>query len=45
MQNKDKARDENTYYIRDDTDTGKSIRDPWYHLNKVQTEGFSSYSD
>ena len=34
--NKDKAKDENTYYIRDDTDTGKSIRDLWYHLMQVQ---------
>lgn len=30
-----------TYYIRDDTDTGKSIRDLWYHLMQVQTKNFS----
>ena len=35
LQNKDKTKDENTYYIRDDTDTGKSIRDLWYHLKRV----------
>ena len=33
-----KIKDENTYYIRDDTDTGKSIRDLWYHLLQVQTK-------
>jgi hypothetical protein len=33
---KDKYKDENTYYIRDDTDTGKSIRDLWYHLMQVK---------
>src|SRR5919197_1368300 len=37
LDNKDKGKDENTYYIRDDTDTGKSIRDLWYHLMQVQT--------
>src|SRR5919109_3094588 len=36
LQNKDKTKDENTYYIRDDTDTGKAIRDLWYHLMQVQ---------
>jgi hypothetical protein len=34
--NKDKSREENTYYLRTDTDTGKSIRDLWYHLMQVQ---------
>ena len=29
-------KDKNTYYIRNDTDTGKSIRDLWYHLMQVQ---------
>jgi hypothetical protein len=44
LQIKDKAKDENTYYIRDDTDTGKSIRDLWYHLMQVQkSEQFDSY--
>jgi transcription initiation factor IIE alpha subunit len=44
LENKDKTKDENTYYIRDDTDTGKSIRDLWYHLMQVQkTEQFDSY--
>jgi transcription initiation factor IIE alpha subunit len=44
LQNKDKTKDENTYYIRDDTDTGKAIRDLWYHLMQVQkTEQFDSY--
>jgi hypothetical protein len=38
--NKDKSKDENTYYIRDDTDTGKSIRDLWYHLMQVQTKSY-----
>jgi hypothetical protein len=38
--NKGKSQDENTYYIRDDTDTGKSIRDLWYHLMQVQTKNF-----
>ena len=41
LQNKDKSREENTYYIRDDTDTGKAIRDLWYHLMQVQTKSFS----
>ena len=41
LDNKDKDKDENTYYIRDDTDTGKSIRDLWYHLMQVQTKSFS----
>jgi transcription initiation factor IIE alpha subunit len=27
LQNKDKTKDENTYYIREDTDTSKAIRD------------------
>jgi hypothetical protein len=36
LDNKDKSKDENTYYIRDDTDTAKSIRDLWYHLMQVQ---------
>jgi transcription initiation factor IIE alpha subunit len=40
LENKDKTKEENTYYIRDDTDTGKSIRDLWYHLIQVQTEHF-----
>ena len=44
LQNKDKTKDENTYYIRDDTDTGKAIRDLWYHLKRVlETEQFDSY--
>ncbi|AIF83226.1 hypothetical protein NTE_01153 [Candidatus Nitrososphaera evergladensis SR1] len=38
--NEDKSKDENTYYIRDDTDTGKSIKDLWYHLMQVQTKNF-----
>ena len=37
----DKNADENTYYIREDTDTGKSIRDLWYHLMQVQTKNIS----
>ena len=46
LQNKDKTRDENTYYIRDDTDTGKAIRDLWYHLKRVlETEQFDSSPD
>jgi transcription initiation factor IIE alpha subunit len=46
LQNKDKTKDENTYYIRDDSDTGKAIRDLWYHLKRVlETEQFDSYSD
>jgi transcription initiation factor IIE alpha subunit len=36
-----KSRDENTYYIRNDTDTGKSIRDLWYHLMQVQSKNIS----
>jgi hypothetical protein len=35
-----KIKDENTFYIRDDTDTGKSIKDLWYHLMQVQTKSF-----
>ena len=43
LQNKDKTKDDNTYYIRDDTDTGKAIRDLWYHLKRVlETEQFDS---
>jgi transcription initiation factor IIE alpha subunit len=43
LQNKDKTKEENTYYIRDDTDTGKAIRDLWYHLKRVlETEEFDS---
>ena len=38
--NEDKSRDENTCYIRNDTDTGKSIRDLWYHLMQVQTKSY-----
>jgi hypothetical protein len=46
LQNKDKTKEENTYYIRDDTDTGKSIRDLWYHLKRVlETEQFDSYPE
>ena len=46
LQNKDKSKDENTYYIRDDTDTGKAIRDLWYHLKRVlETEQFDSYPE
>jgi hypothetical protein len=46
LQNKDKTKDENTYYIRDDTDTGKAIRDLWYHLKQVrETEQFDSSAD
>jgi transcription initiation factor IIE alpha subunit len=42
-QNKDETKDENTYYVRDDTDTGKAIRDLWYHLKRVlETEQFDS---
>ena len=37
---KDKSQDQNTYYIREDTDTGKSLRDLWYHLMQVQTKNF-----
>jgi hypothetical protein len=36
-----KRSDENTYYIRNDTDTGKSIRDLWYHLMQVQSKNIS----
>lgn len=39
--NRDKSKDENTYYIRDDTDTGKSIKDLWYHLMQVQTKNLT----
>lgn len=46
LKNKDKAQDENTYYIRDDTDTGTAIRDLWYHLKRVlETEQFDSPPD
>jgi hypothetical protein len=46
LQNKDKTKDENTYYIREDTDTGKAIRDLWYHLKRVlETEQFDSYPE
>jgi transcription initiation factor IIE alpha subunit len=46
LQNKDKTQDENTYYIRDDTDTGKAIGDLWYHLKRVlETEQFDSSPD
>ncbi len=46
LQNKDKTKDENTYYIRDDTDTGRAIRDLWYHLKRVlETEQFDSSPD
>jgi hypothetical protein len=38
--NEEKSRDENTCYIRNDTDTGKSIRDLWYHLMQVQTKSY-----
>lgn len=38
---KEEYKDENTYYIRDDSDTGKSIRDLWYHLMQVQTKSFT----
>jgi len=46
LQNKDnRTKDENTYYIREDTDTGKAIRDLWYHLKRVlETEQFDSSS-
>ena len=44
LQNKDKTKDENTYYIREDTDTSKAIRDLWYHLKRVlETEQFDSF--
>jgi hypothetical protein len=39
--NKDKYKDENTYYVRDDTDTGKSLRDLWYHLLQVRTKNIT----
>jgi transcription initiation factor IIE alpha subunit len=43
LQNKDKTKDDNTYNIRDDTDTGKAIRDLRYHLKRVlETEQFDS---
>ena len=46
LQNKDKTKEENTYYIRDDTDTGKAIRDLWYHLKRaLETEQFDSSPD
>ncbi len=46
LQNKDKTKEENTYYIRDDTDTGRAIRDLWYHLKRVlETEQFDSSPD
>jgi len=39
---KDKKNQEaNTYYIRNDTDTGKSIRDLWYHLMQIQSKSIS----
>lgn len=44
--NKDKTKEENTYYIRDDTDTGKAIWDLWYHLKRVlETEEFDSFPE
>jgi hypothetical protein len=44
LQNQDKTKEENTYYIKEDSDTGKSIRDLWYHLKRVlETEQFDSY--
>ena len=46
LQSKDKTKDENTYYIRDDTDTGKAMRDLCYHLKQSQkSEQFDSYPD
>jgi transcription initiation factor IIE alpha subunit len=46
LQNKDKTKEENTYYIREDTDTGRAIRDLWYHLKRVlETEQFDSSPD
>ena len=46
LQNKDKTKEENTYYIRDDTDTSKAIRDLWYHLKRVlETEEFDSFPE
>ena len=46
LENKDKTKEENTYYIRDDTDTGKAIRDLWYHLKRVlETEEFDSFPE
>jgi hypothetical protein len=46
LQNKDITKEENSYYIRNDTDTGKAIRDLWYHLKRVlETEQFDTYSD
>jgi hypothetical protein len=46
LQIKDKTKEDNTYYIRDDMDTGKSIRDLWYHLKQAQkSEQFDSYPD
>lgn len=46
LENKDKTKEENTYYIRDDTDTSKAIRDLWYHLKRVlETEEFDSFPE
>ena len=46
LENKDKTKEENTYYIRDDNDTGKAIRDLWYHLKRVlETEEFDSFPE
>lgn len=46
LQDRDKTKEENTYYIRDDTDTGRAIRDLWYHLKRVlETEQFDSSLD
>src|SRR5688500_17631315 len=46
LENKDKTKEENTYYIRDDTDTGKAIRDLWYHFKRVlETEEFDSFPE
>jgi transcription initiation factor IIE alpha subunit len=46
QKNKDKTKEENTYYIRDDTDTGRAIRDLWYHLKRMlETEQFDSSPD
>lgn len=35
LENKDKTKEKNTYYIIDNTYTGKSISDLWYHLMQV----------
>jgi len=40
QEHKEKTKDENTYYISEDTDTGKAICDLWYHLMQVQAERF-----